>query len=162
MFPLSPWKWSVSGHVSNTHMTPEELLWLAGSWRSHGLSLPFFSRHPLLRCPAPLGESFPVWPLGGGASLFLPVTSRWHCCIILVMSSCNMQQQRRIMGLFFFLLFFFKAPPNVSLSVPSWPVARAILLILFPDATTWQRASLSLYWSAAPKRGLPMRWQETV
>lgn len=78
-----------SEQASNSHMTPEELLRLAGSWRSRGL-LSSFPR--ILCCVAllPLEGSFYCFIVKGGAS-FLTVTSLWRCFIIAEMSSCSMQ-----------------------------------------------------------------------
>lgn len=97
-----------------------------------------------------LRESFS----GGGASLVLSVTSTMT---FNRRGDVVMQQQRRIVGLFFFL----GPAQNRSLPVPCWPVAMAILSVPSP-VDTMACCPLPPYWSAGPKRGPPMRWQETV
>lgn len=51
--------------------------WLVAA--GHTASCLFFSQHPKLCCSASLRESIPDRPSGGGASLFLPVTSLLWC-----------------------------------------------------------------------------------
>lgn len=128
----------VSVH-SNSHMTPDKLLWLAGG------HLTFFPPASLVALPRLLWKSLP--PPGGEAYLFLLGTSRWQCCIIVVMSSCSMQQHWRI----FWLIL--DSAQHHFLPLPACWHGET-------DATTC--CPPSPYWSAGPKQDPPVRWQETV
>ena len=83
---------------------------MAGNWRSHGLSCPFFSQHPFVRGLVLCMGRF-VSPSGGGASLLLPVTLHdavtHHCDVIMQHATAEETHWT-----------FSKVPPGHSMSPP--------------------------------------------